>query len=482
MIYNNKYTALETLQLLSSSICNISCGFCYLQNQNEKNAYTVYNEEIQQAWLNGTYLDNIKKVFKKLNSNPEKMRIVSLWGGEPLILIKNVINSIEELITFFPNLEQFFIATNFSLIENFANLVYSISEARKKTNNKNILEIKLQLSIDAPPGEMHDFGHFVDWDIYKKNIEKLCLELSNYAIAENIKINLHLHGVCAFKNIKQYLNTYDKISNYCDYFYDFTTYINNVINKYKMNKNIYVSMPTIFPFLPDPDFYSMEDGMELTKILKLVDYMQIHKKYNLPDKLSNLTTNYYVGDSLLFDGNRICRSNNGISGITLLPDGTICTCFSDYILNSELYWKDISNNPLKRKLYRQSLLYKRFYYNPLKMSEKEENEYQWYIQENIKNNKSTTEHLIFNLAVEMAKSGQIDITYFQDLNLLLKDLKQFNHEWYCLMDLFKTTLNSHIVSPDILRRNFNGCARWGQTTYLENERWNIKWDLKDIHI
>ena len=60
-----------SLMVIGSSVCNLNCSYCYLENQHKTNAYVLLNKEIQKAWNDGSYVENIKKVFKTIESNPE---------------------------------------------------------------------------------------------------------------------------------------------------------------------------------------------------------------------------------------------------------------------------------------------------------------------------------------------------------------------------------------------------------------------------
>ena len=92
---------LTRLQVFASSICNLDCKFCYLQNQHKSGAYALLNKDIQEAWINGSYVENIKLVLESMNSPREILDCISFWGGEPLILANNLLKPIEQLLTYF---------------------------------------------------------------------------------------------------------------------------------------------------------------------------------------------------------------------------------------------------------------------------------------------------------------------------------------------------------------------------------------------
>lgn len=455
------------LQLFASSVCNLNCEYCYLQDNEKNNSYAILNKKIQEAWLNGEYIKNIKKVFNEINSDPNSLKLISFWGGEPLIMVKNLFLSIEPLLSFFPNVNEIFFSTNFSKIDNLVDFICLLDHIKKTP-----LTFDLQLSIDAPPGELQSFGHNIDWNIYKQNINIFLKDLSLKNKLKNVKINIFFHSTALIENILKYLNTYDKIKEYCDYFYNFYNYINTKINFYDLSNSVFVKTDTIFPIIAHPSSFTVEQGLELKKIMKIIAYMQNKAKYSKDSPIYKKCIDS-IGENILFNKNRTCHSN-GTEGISLLYDGTIVECFGGFILNSPEYWNSIKGNPLKREIYRESLLKKRLYINPIKLETKEKNDYNWYVYNNIKDNTSTTLHLIFNLALEMAQSGDIDYTYYKNPEKLLKHLIQFNHEAGCQKDQLQTVKTTHLVSVDVLREYLNGVAEYGQTNYLQNKKQGVK--------
>lgn len=458
---------LTQLQIFASSICNLSCKYCYLQDQHENSAYAILNKEIQQAWLDGSYVINIKKVFDTFNSSPMAMKTLSFWGGEPLIMVKNLFTPIKELLDFFPNVSNIFFSTNFYKIDNLIDLIYIIDN-----HINHEINVVLQLSIDAPPGELQTKGHQVDWSQYKQNIDTIISSIANRGGLKYTKIILLPHAALSWQDIKKYLSSFNQINNYCNYFKDFFQYILQQTELYKLSEKIIIIRESLFPTITDPNVFSIEDGLLIQQIIKILKYIQYQNNYNketvlYQDFLQSLKP------SFILTGNDVCFTN-GQEGATILPDGTVCGCFCDYILNTPKYWDWIKDNPLKRKEYRQALLKHRLYINPLTATSLELEDYNWYIFENIKENTSTSIHLIINLALELAKSGQIDYKYYQNIDLLLSHLRQFSHAGQCSNDQLQTVLTTHLISVDYLRKFLNGGANIGQNdAILLEKRKNI---------
>ena len=71
-----------SISVITSSTCNLNCNFCYL-HKNKVNY--EYNELLRAAWDDGTYVNNLKLVFEKMENNPEDVEEIHFWGGETLI-------------------------------------------------------------------------------------------------------------------------------------------------------------------------------------------------------------------------------------------------------------------------------------------------------------------------------------------------------------------------------------------------------------
>ena len=169
---------IRQVSLLGSSLCNLSCQYCYLQNQQTQKFYKLLNDEIQQAWKDHSYVNNIKKVFEKIEADPKKTSRLTLWGGEPLIQINNFLSTAKELFEYFPNITFFMIPTNFAWPENIAKqipLMAQYFDQTRTTTEKAWLH--LQLSIDSYKGPLLEHGHHAKNDQYLKNFETIIKEI-----------------------------------------------------------------------------------------------------------------------------------------------------------------------------------------------------------------------------------------------------------------------------------------------------------------
>ena len=58
------------VSLLGASDCDLGCSYCYL---GKNCAFRNQDKNIVQAWVDGSYLNNVKKVLEIFNSNPNQI-------------------------------------------------------------------------------------------------------------------------------------------------------------------------------------------------------------------------------------------------------------------------------------------------------------------------------------------------------------------------------------------------------------------------
>jgi organic radical activating enzyme len=458
-----KCSYFKSIMVLGSSVCNLNCSYCYLEDQHQTNAYVLLNKEIQKAWKNGTYVENIKKVFSELG-DPSTVTDLEIWGGEPLILMDNMIEPIKQLLDYFPNLDYINIPTNFTRINHLSDFIIAVENEKKKNNFNGTLNLHIQISLDAPDGELQQFGHPVKWEIYRKNIEILCQELSQYPQLEKVMVDIEWHSTMTIENIIKYLNTFDNIKHYCDEFNKLHSFMNDVIKKYNLNPRVFQESQTSFPGVATPFDYSIEDALQLEKTLYLTKYLEAHISYK---KERSSASHIYTGTAsdagslLALTSNPVCLES-GVTALTIMYDGSICECPCDYILNFQGYWDWIKDNPLKRHEYREGLYKKQFYLNFLQATDKEKADFDWYIFESSRMNQSTSLHLMINFYLEMAKSGQINFNYYQNFNKLLLHLTQFNQSYSCPKDQLLYTHTAYMGGTGAARIYFNGIVDMAQ--------------------
>lgn len=453
-----KYKIINQVAVLASSSCNLNCSYCYLHDQHKGDAYNLLDEEIQKAWKDGTYVDNIKKVFKTIGCDPSQVTHFSFWGGEPLIHLDSLLPSIKELFKFFNGLTFCMIPTNWTIINNLYQFLFLIDQTLIELNPKQELTFHLQLSIDGPPGIFNTDGHPGDWNVYKKNIDKLFSQLSAKPL-QKLKIIFEIHPTATISNILNHLNTYDKIKDYIDYFRNFMTYIDNKTYEYNINNFCRCHQTLTFPVIAVPDRISVQDGLKLNMIINLANQVQINESYKTKDIGERI---YYhslhnFGVKSIAERNPLC-TESGLNGLTILYDGTICDCPCSYIQTFPPYIEQIKNDPNRQNDYKLALLRQPYFINPLIATDEEKEKFDWYMLDAIRDTKTTQISLAMALCQELALSGQINYNYFVNPELLLKTLYTIGNIYSCPREQVAALRNSFLADHNDCKKLLNGAT------------------------
>lgn len=467
---------IKKLMVLGSSVCNLQCNYCFLKDQHKNNAYVLLNKEIQKAWKDGSYVENIKKVFTEIESDPNRVDSLEIWGGEPLIITNNLVKPVEELLLYFKNIDYINIPTNFTRINGLLEFIQKIEEVKLKQEFSSRVNLHIQISSDAPDGELQQFGHSISWEVYKRNIEELCQQLSKIPPLKKVLLALEIHATLSEETILQYLDTYEAIENYCDAYNDFHNFVNNTIKKYNVQSFFFQNTETTFPHNANPMFSDVEGALKLEYILSLTRYLEKHKDYGISTESNEhiyIRNACAAGSLPIVENNPVCIES-GLMALTIMYDGTICECPCDYIISFDKYWEWIKDNPLKRNEYREAIYKKQFYINPLTATQKEKDDFDWYIYDSVRMGESTALHLMMNFYLEMAASGQLDYIYTQNPEKLLAHLSQFNQSYSCPKDQLTYTYTPYMGGTGYARKFFNGIAEMAQNDLKEDIQFEIK--------
>lgn len=450
MLYSNK---IRQVSLLGSSLCNLSCQYCYLHNQQTQKFYKMLNDEIQQAWIDRSYIQNIKKVFEKIKANPKQTTSLTLWGGEPLIQINNFLSSAKELFEFFPNVTFFMIPTNFAWPEKIAEQIPLMALYFDQTRNKEKSELHLQLSIDSYKGFLLEQGHHAKNTQYLKNFETLIKGISKNDF-KNIKIILDIHPTASGENILNNLSSYEQLEEYFDGMFFLKDYVNNLIKEYKCENKIFYGESPYFPKCATPENSTSEDGYKFSEIIKKAERVQ-HKKQYINENMHFFENfSYNWANQEMLSANHECPESN-YNAIMILPDGTISECACSFVANRQEYLDLLLEQNLYED-YRLSMARKKYFFNPLTATKEDEEFNDWYNLFGIRNNYSTGLNLAMGLCQELSLSKQISPVYAMNPILLLKHLRQETSPYSCTREHFAATGIPFLSTAGDYRRIFNG--------------------------
>ena len=444
---NNNKKSIKSVSVISSSLCNLRCSFCYLH---KNKAYPKFDEIVQEAWKNGSYVDNILKVFEKFKIPPSDLEIIQLWGGETLLNIQNVIPNIKNFYKYFPNINSWKISTNWMInVDNFFDF---LKEIDNHTNCKDT-NIRLQVSIDGPPGKFTEQGHHGDWRIYKINFERFCNLVNNYKF-HNIKIEIHINATVGKELYLEEFSTKEGIYNYLKFTSDFCDWLNEQC----ISSSLSCMADIVAPGYAIPCNSTSAEGRKLAEIFRLWEevkaeyFPKFNKYFNIYYGIGDITANKNY-----FSCNLECSEMR--NSLTIIPDGTIVECSGSYIDQFQPYVDELkkeNNTELLNNVKARSKIVK----NILNMTEEELEEYSWLVDSGYKGNSSTYMHTMFSICKELGMSGQIPYKYVEDDDLLLKHLSCLSNLISCTRENINDTKIPYLASTSCFRRYLNGAIEY----------------------
>ena len=444
-----KYT-ISQLSIFGSSICNLSCGYCYL---NKNKGYAEFNKIIQQAWLDGTYVENIIKVFEKLNSDPDELKNIELWGGEPLILTKNMVPHIADLFKHFKKVQRVLVPTNWAAVNvpDFVDFLHEIDKYVRPQNGKKF-DFAIQCSIDGPPGDFNANGHNANWAIYVQNLEELKKLLDERPL-KNMIASYIVHPTASKELLLKHFSTYDGIKDYLNKLGSFIEYCKDITNT--PGTSVFTIDPMAAPLIAVPAETSTEEGIEIARIYRMFEHV-VNNELKVPkgEHGYHYVAHFFtVGD--LTKSNPEC-AEAGDFAVTIIPDGTIVECACSYIEHYEPYLQSLLENG-DDFAYRTAKIRNFNFFNPLTATEEEWKEHFWYV---LDGGFRCTSSIYYNLQMalmqELALSKQIDSCYLNDAEKLFDDLTLAQSIFTCTRENLKDTRIPYLMDVNQGRRWFNG--------------------------
>lgn len=97
------------VEILTGGTCNLKCNYCFLC---KIKALHGLDEDVVNGLESGSYLENVKEVFKRTHNNPLLIEEMTCWGGEPTIHLPLLTDKLKDWFKFFPNITRLYFATN----------------------------------------------------------------------------------------------------------------------------------------------------------------------------------------------------------------------------------------------------------------------------------------------------------------------------------------------------------------------------------
>ena len=102
---------IKTLTLISSCGCNLQCNYCLIgRSANEGSAQLQLNT--MQALDDGSFLENTKKAFDKLEVPYSQISKIELWGQEPTLTLHLLTKHLEDWFATYPSVTNMMFSTN----------------------------------------------------------------------------------------------------------------------------------------------------------------------------------------------------------------------------------------------------------------------------------------------------------------------------------------------------------------------------------
>ena len=473
--------SITQIQLLGASNCDLGCSYCYLgKNCTFKNQ----DKNIVQSWIDGSYLENTKKVLEIFQSDPKQVISFQLWGGEPLLHI-DVLQKAQigtKLGQLFPGLQEFLIPTNFNNtnIESLVDFIYDLDKQLSPRTTDKRCVFHIQASIDGPPGDFNTYGHKVSWEKYMSNYNKIFEYIKTKEKLVNIEIQLNICPCSSQDLILKNLNTYEKIKDFRKHYDDFSKYLDLKSEEIQDICIIHVQTKSFYPRIAISQTTTSEEAMEIEKMIRLFDICEYQEKAYVIDKTSN--ANFYhdsTGITCYLNRNHECVESNEFS-ITLMPDGTIAQCPCLFFQNLD----EFKNEYLKQNNfwdYKSSLIRENCFYNPLEEKDlKKIKDHDWYVRGGgYLGTHSTYINLNLNMAREMALSYQIDPNYIIDQELLLNHYLAAFQTAECYRENINCYHNFYIADINQFRRWFNGTTEYCFNTLKNTLKFGLNWEEKN---
>ena len=285
----------------------------------------------------------------------------------------------QELISFIPNLTSIVIPTNWYQTD-----IDAVSEILKIIDNnispretKDRTHFHLQLSIDGLPNtKIFEQGHNASWVAYKNNFDQLCEKLKILSL-KNVVVHLAISATTAYNLWFESFKSYEDLAHFFIEANKAVKYVKEKSAKIP-NEVLQLNTEINMPHFALPHTLNVEEATELTRIVRLIDYV-LYQENIEHGEYERFVKEFQGPDTSwpLKRGNHECpEANQGT--ITVLPDGTIAFCPSVYMEHQQEYQEELLE---QNKLipYKDALLFSQHVFNPLTITEKELEQYLWYV-------------------------------------------------------------------------------------------------------
>lgn len=238
---------IDNISLITTCGCNLNCNYCMAAKSLNSHSKELA-QATEQALIDGTFFENTKKVFQKLEINPTDIKDLSFWGQEPTLTLHHITNHFSDWIGLMPNVNSIFFSTNgMAHTDRIIDFIKTCVELFDRP-----CEIGIQYSYDG--NYSTNKVRKADTDVVLNSITTLITELNKINL-KNIKINIMDHGVISDELIKSFNSQKDMV--------DYITQAHEIWHKLSLmniNRNVYIRNSINFSS-EVPINSSSEDGL-----------------------------------------------------------------------------------------------------------------------------------------------------------------------------------------------------------------------------
>ncbi len=447
------------LILYTDAICQLNCRYCFI----DKNpALLSIDKILEQSFAEPNYYFNFaKEVFP----NPQQLKEIQFWGGEPSLHLDRVIPTITSLIEYYPNLEKFVMSTNLAA-DCFIEQFFKFLNVLKKYPKRHFI-FSLQLSIDGPK-YINDLNRGKGTtELFSNNFYNLLKDLKSFLInGQNIDVEMYPKATLDISSINQ-LQTKQAIIDYYKFFEKYQDLYNCF---YPREEKIHFNINIPNTACPSP--HTKEDGLKFANLCKLCKEIEKENEINPIFKYYKNITPFEegLGDYKEHPKKEITIFNCGNCGsckfcFGLLPNKFISICHNGFTEIASEYKQycseNLNNHTIDFNLFISNNKNHNFIF-PFKDLEKYEAQIEpFYLRNSHFQILTLVSQIMF-----LAKNHQIEEKYMNyDLAL---DAANFlrTHTAYCMRDNFGVNGSKFIEPPGLTKLLLNGAK-----DYIEqNER------------
>jgi len=255
-------------ELFTTAVCNLDCKYCYIPKV--KSMKYLHFDLIKKI-KSKQYITELERLYGN------NLEILSLWGAEPTMSLREVSSIMPDLMAHFPKLSELSFSTNFltdiNIIKDF---ILSVPELRS-------VKFSIQISLDGPEeivGKNRMKGAaqritdnlllFLDWLATLKTTHTFKLTYKPTITRENIN----------------WLLEENNVYNY----YKFFDELDEKLSQYSL-KNVSLPLGGALISVEVPGNYTSFDGRQFAKLVKKIN--SIHGRNNFKWYTGYLTAYHY---------------------------------------------------------------------------------------------------------------------------------------------------------------------------------------------